>query len=486
MWDSDTGGAAAACGELEPAPVAAFVRRHTAVELGRVLLHVEPLRGGLEAAAVARVQAAAEAGQGTPHSCTFVVKRLDGRCQRELAVYQLLATTCAPAAPQLLGVQVVSPTRSYLFLEWIPAMRWPWADPAHVAHVLEQLAGVHAALPVSGLAGSLGAWDYESELLSLAGATLETLEAAVQTEALAGLREFTPVLRRVVAALPAMRQRLLSDPALGQAVLHGDLHSGNVLLRDGSAQPSVVLVDWGRARLGSPLEDISSWLESLGFWQPSVRQQRRALLGHYLQARGLPLGPGQELYLGYWMAAACNALAGALRYHLLETLESAHARSRRQMEAARAVHGYLRAIQLADVLCQQAVPPQVVVLVKGPHLAGPVRPVHDREAGIGGAEGLPARGADAAERAEDLADNASMRDDHDPFAGVRGGDGADRVQDAAAEVAVALATGPVEAIIGLPQVGLPEPRVAALHLDEWDTLEPTAVDLTQEVERSRH
>jgi hypothetical protein len=485
MWDSNSGGAAAACGELEPAPVAAFVRRQCAVELGRVLLDLEPLRGGLEAAAVARVQAAAEAGQGTPRTLTFVVKRLDGRGQRELAMYEFLAATRTPAVPKFLGVQAVSPTSSYLFLEWIPATRWPWAEPAHVAHVLEQLAGVHAALPVSGLAGSLSEWDYEAELLSVARATLETLEAAVETEALAGLRHLAPVLRRVVAALPGLRQRLLSNQALGQAVVHGDMHSGNVLLRDGSAQPAVVLIDSGRARLGLPLEDISSWLESLGLWQPSVRRQRRTLLGQYLRARGLPIGLGPELDLSYWVAAACNALAGALRHHLLQALETVGAQSQRQSEALRAVHDYLRAIQLADALCRQAILPEVVMIVKGPHATGPVGPVHDREAGVAGAEGCPTRGAEAGERAEDLANDAGMRDDHDPFAGVRGGDGADRAQDAAAEVAVALAAGPVEAIIGLPQVGLPEPAIVALHLDEGDTLEPTTVDLAQEVEGSR-
>jgi hypothetical protein len=256
------------------------------------------------------------------------------------------------------------------------------------------------------------------------------------------------------------------------------MHSGNVLLRDESAHPSVVLIDWGRARLGSPLEDVSSWVESLGHWEPTLCTQRQMLLRHYLRARGLPLGLGREVALSYWVAAACNALAGALQYHLRQALGADQVPSQ-QVEAVRAVRDHGRAIQWADLLWRQAVLPQMVMIIKGAYVAGPVGPAHDGEAGVAGAEGFPPRSADAVERAEDLADNAGMGDDQDLFAGMGGSDGSDGAQDAPAEVVVALAAGPAEPIISLPQVGAPEVGIAALHLDEWDALEPTAVDLAQ-------
>ena len=354
MWDSEVGGTG--CGELEPAHVAAFVKRQCAVEVERILLDLQPLRGGLESRAVARVQAEATVCRGTPRSFTFVVKRLDGPGHRELAMYELLSTAGARAVPVLVGVQAVSPSISYMFLEWVPASRWPWAEPGLVAHVLEQLAEMHMALPVSGLAGSLSAWDYESELLTKAAATLNALEAAVGIEALAGLRRGIPALQRVVSALPGMRRQLLSPGPLGRAVLHGDVHSGNVLVRDGCRQRSAVLVDWARARLGSPLEDVSSWLESLGYWEPAVRNQRVPLLRHYLRARGLPSALERELYLSYWVAAACNALAGALHYHLLQAIRAGDAPPHRQVEARRAVLDHLEAIQLADAVWRHAAP----------------------------------------------------------------------------------------------------------------------------------
>ena len=478
MWDSDVGGTAA-CGDLEPAQVAAFVRRQYIVDGGRVLLDVQPLQGGLEAVTVARVQAEAVADQGEGRRFTFVVKRLDGRGLRELAMYEFLATTRAPAIPEVLGVQAVSPTSSYLFLEWISASPWPWTKPALVAHVLERLAALHAALPVTGLAGPLSEWDYESELLFAAAATLDTLEAAVETGALLSLHRLIPVLRRVVAALPGMRSQLLSSGPLGRAVLHGDMHSGNVLVHGRSAQPSVVLIDWGRARLGSPLEDVSSWLESLGFWEPTLRQHRYALLQHYLRARGVPIGLGRRLYVSYWVAVACNALAGALRYHLLQALHTRESPSPRHIEAVRAVHDHVCAIEWADRLWRQAVLPQMVMLVKGPQVADPVCPVDHREAGVAGTEGFPASSAEAMERAQDLANDAGVGDDQDLLAGVCGGDGGDAAQDAPAELTVTLAAGPVESIIGLPQIGVPEEGIAPLYLNERDTFEPTAVNLAQ-------
>jgi aminoglycoside phosphotransferase (APT) family kinase protein len=473
MWDSEVGGIV--CGELEPAHVAAFVRRQCAVEVERVVIDVQPLLGGLESRAVARIQAEAIICPDTVRSFTFVVKRLDGPGNRELAMYELLAATGARAIPELVGVQFVSPGTSYLFLEWIPTSRWPWAEHALVSHVLEQLADLHTALSVA----PLGAWDYESELLPSARATLDTLEMALDTRALAGLRRLSPAMRRVVAELPSMRRQLMASRPLGQAVLHGDVHSGNVLIREVSGTRCPVLLDWARARLGSPLEDVSSWLESLSYWEPGVRRQRTSLLRHYLHARGLPPGVLREAYVWYWVAAASNALAGALRYHLQAAMRVGESSPRRQADAVRAVRDYLRAIELADLLWRNEVVPQMVMIIKGAQVAGSVGPLHDCEAGVVGAEGLPTRGTDAVERAENLANHTSVSDDDDPLAAMSSGDSAYTVQNTLAEVAVALTTGPLEAIVDLPQIGAPQDRIALLHLGQWDAFEPPAVDLAQ-------
>src|SRR5437879_13134394 len=108
-----------------------------------------------------------------------------------------------------------------------------------------------------------------------------------------------------------------------------------------------------------------------------------------------------------------------------------------------------------------------------------VSPMHDGHACIVRTECLPARGADTAELAEALADHTRMGDDDDPLAAMFGSDRAYGAQDAAAEVTVALAAGPLEAIVDLPQIGVPQDRIALLHLGDRHPFEAPAVNLAQ-------
>jgi hypothetical protein len=54
-----------------------------------------------------------------------------------------------------------------------------------------------------------------------------------------------------------------------------------------------------------------------------------------------------ELRELYWLAAACNAMAGALRYHLAVTLDSTRTDVER-WEAFRALQHWLRIVRNAD------------------------------------------------------------------------------------------------------------------------------------------
>ena len=153
-----------------------------------------------------------------------------------------------------------------------------------------------------------------------------------------------------MAALPAIRAALLGAPPLGLAVIHGDVHSGNATVRGERGTERAVLLDWGRARLGSPLEDVSSWLQSLGYWEPEARRRHDTLLRRYLAVRGLPTHLGSDLRSAYWLASSCNALAGALRYHLVVADGWGGAPSRARAEAARAARDHLRVIRRADAV----------------------------------------------------------------------------------------------------------------------------------------
>jgi aminoglycoside phosphotransferase (APT) family kinase protein len=128
------------------------------------------------------------------------------------------------------------------------------------------------------------------------------------------------------------------------------VHSGNAMVRAGQEAERVVLLDWGRARLGSPLEDVSSWLQSLGYWEPEAKRRHDTLLQRYLVARGLVPRLGRDLRDAYWLASAGNVLAGALRYYLVVADGGGGAPSRTRAEAGRAARDQLRVVRRADAI----------------------------------------------------------------------------------------------------------------------------------------
>lgn len=332
----------------------AFVARHRGVEPDEVKLDVQPLQGGLESVTVARVHAWVPGSSSSPSSphrsradgtgngrrngreLVFVVKCLEGEPSREAAIYQHLVEPVQRfAAPALLDIEYLDRQSCRLYLEWVPpALIWPWRHTSYTLRVIEQLAEMHATPPE--VAGNvLADWDYEQQVVSGAQDTLALFEHARHDPALTRVRHALPALRRVVGDLPVIRRHLLDFAPLGPAVLHGDVHSGNVLIgRTGRAraddaamllrtggQGRPLFIDWGRARMGSPLEDVSSWLQSLGFWEPAARRRHDTLLVRYLEARGLPPLLSRELRDAYWLASASNVLAGALQYYLALALE---------------------------------------------------------------------------------------------------------------------------------------------------------------------
>ncbi|AUX22542.1 hypothetical protein SOCEGT47_030450 [Sorangium cellulosum] len=328
---------------IDRAAVTAFLVARHGAPASDAAVDLRPLAGGLSSS-VALVTA--RVGDGVARRRrSFVVKLVHGVTAREAAVYRRLSRSVARRfSPELLGAQRLGRRRWLLYLERIvPAHRWPWTDSAHTARVLERLARFHEE---ASPGARLPAWDYEAELLTSAGRTLEAAERSPCGE-VAALARALPALRRVVEALPAMRRQLLDFQPLGRAVIHGDVHPGNVVVRrrDGALEP--VLLDWARARIGSPLEDVSSWLKALGTWEPEAMRRHDTLLSGYLAARGLAPVLTRSLRDAAWLAAASNALAGALAYHLWSATRSGAAPEARAA-AARNAADWLRVIRRAD------------------------------------------------------------------------------------------------------------------------------------------
>lgn len=295
-----------------------YVRRLLGNPSGGFDLEATPLRGGLVADAVTRVTARYADADGRRQSRAFVVKVLSGAAVREAVVYEHLAGSDAGAfAPALLAVHRHEDGRCSLYLEAVrPSVRWPWRDVEAARGATRVLAGLHAITPPAGLAATPSDWDYEAELVASASWSLEFVEAAYRDNALEEFRGYMHPLRRVVRELGPMRAHLLGFAPLPPTLIHGDVHPGNVMVRRHGGKDVPVLLDWGRARVGSPLEDVTSWLQSLSYWEPQAMRRHDTLFAEYLSARGMPTRRDAGLRRAYWLAAASNVLAGALRYHV--------------------------------------------------------------------------------------------------------------------------------------------------------------------------
>jgi hypothetical protein len=338
---------------LSESQLTAFLTRHLGPSLRLVRLEAQPLRGGLDAAAVASIRAFVRDGSGRVRQTRFVAKRLDGPASREATVYHtLLAGPGSVLAPRLLDSEQDGPDRSCLYLEHVtPWRRWPWPDLTYARLVLEQFAILHILPAGAAFVHCSATWDYEAMLATSAKQTLDLLEViAVDGDDPAGFGEACPMVRCIVAALPQLRRALLATAPFGVVPIHGDAHPGNVIIRAQGASPRPIFLDWSRARLGSPLEDVASWLHWLGYWVPAARQHHDHLLRHFLRARGLSRHVSREVRTALWLAETCNVLGGALRYHLA-VLEGWGAPSpAARTQAAHAARDCLRVIRRADHL----------------------------------------------------------------------------------------------------------------------------------------
>jgi hypothetical protein len=302
------------------------------------------LLSGSEASEVVRVAAQFADRRGKSQTITFVIKHLHGRSRREAAVYnELVAMHARTFAPRLLDVQH-GQAGSFLVVEAINrAMAWPWRHLDLTTVLLRRLGRFHAGTAQSRL--PLADWDYEGELAASAAETLARLEYCRHDPDLRSLTRHVRMLDQVVSNLAGLRSALLSDSTFSRRPIHGDLHPGNTMVRRGVERRPVV-IDWGRARSGSPLEDVSSMLQSLRFFEPNALQRHDRLLKEYLTGLGRDRRIDDSTRGAYWVAGASNALAGALNVHLLTAMDRDRA-ARQRYHAFLAARDWLRIIRRA-------------------------------------------------------------------------------------------------------------------------------------------
>ncbi len=95
-----------------------------------------------------------------------------------------------------------------------------------------------------------------------------------------------------------------------QTLIHGDAHIGNLFL-DGDR---VGFLDWGMARIGTPMRDLSFFL-TMGLESDDRRRDERDLIQHYLDVRrtigGSPI-PFEDAWLAHRIHAAYGVIASFL------------------------------------------------------------------------------------------------------------------------------------------------------------------------------
>jgi hypothetical protein len=139
--------------------------------------------------------------------------------------------------------------RPVLVIEDLSTARWPppWDAPA-VDAVLACLSEVHSTPPPTDLPaiGQHG--------LELHGSWRTV---AADPEPLLGLGLCDPAW--LETALPALEEATAAAGIDGEALLHMDVRSDNLCVRDGRA----LLIDWNWACVGDPAFELASWLPSL-------------------------------------------------------------------------------------------------------------------------------------------------------------------------------------------------------------------------------
>jgi thiamine kinase-like enzyme len=312
-------------------------------------LEVRALRGGLEALAVLRVKADFEDNRGRRRTLEIVVKRLDAAGAREASIYEkLVVKHVREIAPRLLAIDQQGNGRAILYLEWVrPVSKWPWRNLSTAEQLIGRLARLHMAIASGDVTDALPRWNYEAELTRSGETTLELLARCRSDPELAPLARLLRPVRRITEALPALRRQLLEFVPLGRVAIHGDVHPGNVLVRRRAGNDEPILIDWGRARSGSPFEDLSGWLQSLSYWEPRARLRHDSLLGAYLSAQGVERRLSSDLRAAYWLAGASNALSGALGYHLSLLVSERPITASRKLAAARSARDWLRIVRRA-------------------------------------------------------------------------------------------------------------------------------------------
>jgi len=184
--------------------------------------------------------------------------------------------------------------------EWPP----PWS-PSRIESVLASLDALHRTAPPKEI----------EELDAIRADVVGWPDIAANPEPLLSTGLCAPSW--LEAALPALLQASEDAQLDGTELLHFDVRSDNLCLRDGEA----LLFDWNLARVGNGEFDVAFWLPSLTLeggpppWQvlPDAGPLAAAVAGFFAVRAGLPPPPTAPTVRDFQRAQAQVALAWTAR-----------------------------------------------------------------------------------------------------------------------------------------------------------------------------
>jgi hypothetical protein len=205
----------------------------------------------------------------------------------------VLAAVHGPVAPRLIAFE--DGAEPLLVLEDLLPARWPppWreGDVERVLEVLADVAGRHADVP------RFAAEDWNG---------WRAVEADPEPFLATELRDASWLERM----LPALGAATDAAPLDGDALLHCDVRSDNLCVKDGH----VVLVDWNHARIGDARIDVAFWLPSLALERGprperfGVDEYAALVAGFFASRAGLPPPAGAPRVREFQRAQAAVAL----------------------------------------------------------------------------------------------------------------------------------------------------------------------------------
>lgn len=277
-----------------------------------------PASAGAEAVGAALVEWEAVATRGYARSCAHWRARLaDGR--RVFVKHALTATAVEWLRAERVIYEAVSGSFMPAFfgayddgdvalivLEDLTDAEWPppWS-PSRVESVLASLDALHRTAPpkdigrLEGIRAEIVGWP----------------DVAASPEPLLSTGLCAPSW--LEEALPALLQASEAARLDGTELLHVDVRSDNLCLRDGRA----LLFDWNLARVGNGDFDVAFWLPSLALeggpppWEvlPDAGPLAAAVAGFFCARAGLPPPPTAPTVRDFQRAQAQVALAWTAR-----------------------------------------------------------------------------------------------------------------------------------------------------------------------------